>query len=69
MHLKTLGIQEHDAEKQWEVMFHDDFVPEYRESPEAVQNAMIASRFRALKSAPISTFPLCGVTWKGWAAN
>lgn len=29
MRLKTLGILEHN-EREWEVIFHDEFVPEYR---------------------------------------
>jgi len=42
MHLKTLGIREHNIDV-WEVIFHDEFIPEYRELSESVQNVLIAS--------------------------
>lgn len=42
MHLKTLGIRGHNV-SEWEVIFHDDFIPEYKELPESVQNILIAS--------------------------
>ena len=29
-------------EKQWEVIFHDDFIPEYRELSESVQDVLVA---------------------------
>jgi hypothetical protein len=29
-------------ERQWEIIFHDDFVPEYRELSEAVQDVLVA---------------------------
>jgi hypothetical protein len=28
---------------EWQVIFHDDFIPEYRELPESVQNVLAAS--------------------------
>ena len=42
MHLKTLGIPEHNM-NEWAVIFHDDFVPEFKELSESVQNVLIAS--------------------------
>jgi hypothetical protein len=30
MHLKTLGIPEHNMEKPWKVAFHEEFLPEFR---------------------------------------
>lgn len=30
------------VEKRWEVGFHDDFIPEYREFSESVQNVLVA---------------------------
>jgi hypothetical protein len=30
------------VEKQWVVIFHDDFIPEYRELSEPVQDALVA---------------------------
>ncbi len=42
MHLKTLSIPEHNT-NEWEVIFHDDFIPEYRELSESVQDVLIAS--------------------------
>ena len=41
MHLKTLGIAKHNM-NEWEVIFHDGFIPEYRELSEAVQNVLVA---------------------------
>jgi hypothetical protein len=41
MHLKTLGIPEHNM-NEWEVIFHDDFIPEYRDLSESVQNVLVA---------------------------
>lgn len=29
-------------EKQWEVVFHDEFLPEYRELPKSVQEELVA---------------------------
>ncbi len=31
-----------EIDKQWEVIFHDDFIPEYRELSETVQNVLVA---------------------------
>jgi len=42
MHLKTLCISEHNI-NEWKVIFHDDFVPEYGELPESVQDVLVAS--------------------------
>jgi len=42
MHLKTLCTTAHNID-EWEVIFHDDFVPEYRNLSESVQDVLIAS--------------------------
>jgi hypothetical protein len=31
------------APQEWQVIFHDDFIPEYRELSELVQNVLVAS--------------------------
>jgi len=31
-----------EIDKQWEVIFHDEFIPEYRELNESVQNVLVA---------------------------
>jgi len=36
MHLKTLGIAEHN-ESNWQVQFHEEFFPEFREFPVEVR--------------------------------
>jgi hypothetical protein len=41
MQLKTLGVPEHN-EKKWEVIFHDEFIPEYRKLSVAVQDELNA---------------------------
>jgi hypothetical protein len=41
MQLKTLGIIEHNTDK-WEVVFHDEFAPEYRQLSRDVQTELIA---------------------------
>jgi hypothetical protein len=28
--------------QEWQVIFHDEFIPEYRELPESVQNVLVA---------------------------
>lgn len=42
MHLKTLCTPAHNI-GEWEVVFHDDFIPEYRNLSESVQDVLIAS--------------------------
>lgn len=42
MHLKTLGSPEHTMKKDWEIEFHDEFISEYRELHESVQNVLVA---------------------------
>jgi hypothetical protein len=42
MHLKTLGIPEHN-EKQWEIIFHNEFFEEFGAWSEAVQDAVLSS--------------------------
>ena len=37
MHLKTLGIPEHNMGKKWQVEFHEDFLSEFKLYSEAVR--------------------------------
>ena len=30
------------AQQEWQVLFHDEFIPEYRELSEPVQNVLVA---------------------------
>jgi hypothetical protein len=39
---QAIGTRD-DVEKMWEIVFHDDFVPEYRALSESVQNVLVAS--------------------------
>lgn len=41
MHLKALGIPEHNM-NEWKVLFHDEFAAEFREFSKAVQDALFA---------------------------
>ena len=43
MHLKTLGILEHNMNMQWTVDFHDDFAAEVRLLPQAVREKLKAT--------------------------
>lgn len=36
MHLKTLGIEEHNSPK-WAVQFHQEFLPDFKRFSEAVR--------------------------------
>jgi len=38
MHLKTLGTGEHNDGKRWAVLFHEEFLPEFKEFPEPVRS-------------------------------
>jgi len=40
MHLKTLGIPEHNHENLWAVDFHEEFLPEFRRFPESVRRQL-----------------------------
>ena len=31
-----------EMKNQWEIIFHDDFIPEYRELSESVQDVLVA---------------------------
>jgi hypothetical protein len=42
MHLKTLGIMEHNMEKRWAVEFHPEFDPEFMRLSVAVQQMILA---------------------------
>lgn len=52
MHLKTLGIREHNT-NEWDVVFHDEFVPEYRELPEIVQEELVALTVNLREKGPL----------------
>ena len=41
MHLKTLGIPEHNDEKRWAVEFHDEFAPEFIRLPDSVRRQIL----------------------------
>jgi hypothetical protein len=43
MHLKTLGIPEHNMKTQWVVDFHDEFFEEFETWSEVVQDAVLGS--------------------------
>ncbi len=43
MHLKTLGILEHNDDGPWKIGFHDEFFEEYGAWSEAVQDAILSS--------------------------
>jgi hypothetical protein len=43
MHLKTLGILEHNGDGPWKVGFHDEFFDEFGAWSEAVQDAILSS--------------------------
>jgi hypothetical protein len=49
---------------KWTVEFHDDFVPEFKEFSEAVQNAIAAGARLIEKSGPMLGRPYCD-TLKG----
>jgi hypothetical protein len=42
MHLKTLGIPEHNEGEMWKVDFHDEFFVEFGTWSEAVQDAVLS---------------------------
>lgn len=42
MHLKTLGIPEHNSERQWAVGFHEEFAPEFTRWPESVRRRILS---------------------------
>lgn len=43
MHLKTLGILEHNIRMQWKVVFHEEFFGEFEAWSEVVQDAVLGS--------------------------
>jgi hypothetical protein len=43
MHLKALGILEHNGDGPWKVGFHDEFFDEFGAWSEAVQDAILSS--------------------------
>jgi hypothetical protein len=52
MHLKTLGISEHNEFDAWEVNFYSEFAPEFRECPEVVQDAILALLIKLRRFGP-----------------
>jgi hypothetical protein len=52
MHLNALGSREHNTET-WEVVFHDEFVPEYRNLPMPVQDELNALATNLRKRGPL----------------
>jgi hypothetical protein len=52
MHLKTLGIPEHNM-NEWEIIFHDEFVPEYKELPKIVQDELVALTVNLCERGPL----------------
>jgi hypothetical protein len=42
MHLKTLGIPEHNQNGPWEVRLHGEFAPEFGKWTEGVQDAVLS---------------------------
>jgi hypothetical protein len=42
MHLKTLGIREHNRKEFWEIRFHEEFHAEYLRWPTALQDALLS---------------------------
>jgi hypothetical protein len=52
MHLKTLGIKGHNK-RQWEVIFHDEFVPEYRKLSVAIQDELNALATNLCNRGPL----------------
>src|ERR1039457_4116929 len=56
MQLKTLGIPGHNT-SEWEIIFHDDFVPEYRELSESVQNVLVALTSILREKGPVMGRP------------
>lgn len=64
MHLKTLGIAEHNVEKRWAVEFHPEFDPEFMQLPEAIQQMILARADLLRKFGPQFGRPQVG-TLKG----
>jgi hypothetical protein len=56
MHLTTLGILEHNI-SEWEIIFHDEFIPEYRELSESVQNVLVALTSILREKGPVMGRP------------
>jgi len=42
MHLKTLGIPEHNDEGRWAVGFHEEFAPEFTRLPDTVRRQILS---------------------------
>jgi hypothetical protein len=52
MHLTTLGIPEHNI-NEWEIIFHDDFVPEFKTLSRIVQRELIALTLNIRERGPL----------------
>ena len=57
MHLKTLGIVEHNSD-EWRVDLHVEFVAEYEALPEAVQDELLALTINLREKGPLLGRPL-----------
>jgi hypothetical protein len=57
MHLKTLGILEHNY-AEWRVVLHVEFVGEYQALPEAVQDELVALTLNLCNKGPLLGRPL-----------
>ena len=51
--LKTLGIQEHNKSESWEILFHDEFLGEYKTWSESLQDALLSSLGRLRAFGPL----------------
>lgn len=52
MHLKTLSIGEHNHPEEWDVAFHDQFLPEFRQFSENVRRHTYAVIELLARSGP-----------------
>ena len=57
MHLKTLGLAEHNSD-EWRVDLHVEFVAEYEALPEAVQDELLALTVNLREMGPLLGRPL-----------
>ena len=57
MHLKTLGVKEHNG-GEWRVVLHVEFAAEYRALPETVQDELVALTVNLSEKGPLLSRPL-----------
>ena len=53
MPLKTLGSREHNCPEQWEVIFHEEFEPEFWKLPQGVRVEVAASMIILRERGPV----------------